>query len=184
MHYTGQGAPQDYVEAARLYRKAAEQGDAVAQQGLGYMYATGRGVPLDRGEAIVWYIRAAAKGDVRAKGALEALGEDYEFLGALVFFPVGLLFSLHFVLPGRTLRNRQQAITTALGVAVLASAGLNLYAFATYHLRYSMHRDAFLVARFLLNTIIILMVIAWMQPKKKKKKQKKQNGYLGKAGHR
>ncbi|MGA8697070.1 MAG: tetratricopeptide repeat protein, partial [Xanthobacteraceae bacterium] len=84
---------QDDTEAARLYRKAAEQGDAVAQQGLGYMYATGRGVPLDRCEAIVWYIKAAAKGDVRAKNALEALGWDYEFLGALVLFSIGLLFS-------------------------------------------------------------------------------------------
>jgi hypothetical protein len=127
MYCNGLGVSQDDTEAARLYRKAAEQGDPVAQQGLGYMYATGRGVPLDRCEAIVWYIKAAAKGDVRAKSALEALGWDYEFLGALVLFSIGLLFSLHFVLPGRTLRNRQQAATTALGVAFLASAGLNLY---------------------------------------------------------
>jgi len=28
MYYNGQGVPQDYKEAARWYRKAAEQGDA------------------------------------------------------------------------------------------------------------------------------------------------------------
>jgi uncharacterized protein len=31
MYYDGKGVPQDYAEAARWYRKAAEQGDALAQ---------------------------------------------------------------------------------------------------------------------------------------------------------
>jgi TPR repeat protein len=178
MYYNGQGVPRNYAEAARLYRKAAEQGDVVAQQGLGYMYATGRGVPLGRGDAIVWYLKAAAKGDARARQQLEALVGDFEFLGALFLFPVGLLFSLEFLLPGRTLRNRQQAATTALGVAALASAGLCFYAFLTDHLQYSTHRAAFHVARFLLNAIGVLMFIALIQSKKK------QNSRVRKEGHR
>ena len=34
--------PQDYAEAVRWYRKAADQGDADAQSNLGGMYANGR----------------------------------------------------------------------------------------------------------------------------------------------
>jgi TPR repeat protein len=169
MHYNGQGVSQDYTEAAHLYRKAAEQGDAVAQQGLGYMYATGRGVPLDRVEAIVWYVKAAARGDARAKYALESLVGNSEFLTALIAFPLGLLFSLHFVLPGRKLHNRRQAATTALGVVFVTSAGLSFYAFATDNLRYSPHQGAFHVARFLLNAIAILIFVAWIKSKKKQK---------------
>jgi len=167
MYCNGQGVLKDYAEAAILYRNAAEQGDAVAEEGLGYMYATGRGVPLDRGRAIVWYFKAAAKGDVRARHALESLGGDFELLTALIVFPVGLLFLFQFVLPGRNLRNTRQAAITGLGAIFLVSAGLSLYAFATDNLRYSLHRDEFHLARFLLNGIAILIIIALIQPKKK-----------------
>ena len=76
----------------------AEQGDAVAQQSLGYMYSTGRGVPLDRNEAIVWYRKAANQGDVKSKHALQSwrttgglMGtKTFELLTALIGFPVGL----------------------------------------------------------------------------------------------
>ena len=50
----GQGVPQDDVEAAGWYRKAAEQGHAFAQIRLGDMYADGRGVPQDDVEAYKW----------------------------------------------------------------------------------------------------------------------------------
>ncbi len=35
----GQGVPQDYAEAVKWFRKAAEQGDAGSQFGLGWCYA-------------------------------------------------------------------------------------------------------------------------------------------------
>ena len=35
---TGQGVPQDYAEAVKWYRKAAEQGDVNAQHNIGLMY--------------------------------------------------------------------------------------------------------------------------------------------------
>ncbi len=47
MYAKGEGEPQDYVQAVRRYRKAAEQGDASAQSNLGFMYDNGRGVPQD-----------------------------------------------------------------------------------------------------------------------------------------
>jgi len=39
----GQGAPQDHAEAARWYRKAAEQGNAGAQFNLALSYEQGQG---------------------------------------------------------------------------------------------------------------------------------------------
>ena len=38
---------QDYAEALKWYRLAAEQGDAASQDNLGKMYASGEGVPQD-----------------------------------------------------------------------------------------------------------------------------------------
>ena len=47
----GEGVPQDYKDAVKWYRKAAEQGHATAQLSLGLMYHYGQGVPtgLQRG---------------------------------------------------------------------------------------------------------------------------------------
>ena len=59
----GEGAPQDYVAAARWYRKAAEQGYASAQLNLGSMYDSGEGVPQDYVQAHMWSNLAAAKGN-------------------------------------------------------------------------------------------------------------------------
>ena len=49
----------DYAEAARWYRLAAEQGDAMAQYNLGTMYDNGRGLPQNYAEAARWYRLAA-----------------------------------------------------------------------------------------------------------------------------
>ena len=48
MYEQGKGIRQDYTEAVRWYRKAAEeQGFAVAQYNLGRMYEQGKGVRQD-----------------------------------------------------------------------------------------------------------------------------------------
>ena len=57
------GVPQDYAEDVKRYRTAAVQGDASAQNNLGYMYELGRGVPQDYVLAHMWFNLAAAKGD-------------------------------------------------------------------------------------------------------------------------
>ena len=58
-------------EAAKWTRKAAEQGAAGAQVGLGYMYHKGQGVPQDYVQAHMWLNLAAALGDrlVRTEAA-------------------------------------------------------------------------------------------------------------------
>ena len=56
MYLKGEGVPQDYVEAMKWYRKAAEQGLVVAQGVLGWMYGSGEGVPQDEVEAYAWFL--------------------------------------------------------------------------------------------------------------------------------
>ena len=53
----------------KLYRLAAEQGDATAQTNLGVMYAKGQGVLQDNVLAHMWYNLGAANGNENgAKG--------------------------------------------------------------------------------------------------------------------
>ena len=48
-----------FAQTASDYRKAAEQGDAIAQCNLGACYANGEGVLQDYSQAIYWYEKAA-----------------------------------------------------------------------------------------------------------------------------
>jgi TPR repeat protein len=57
----------DEVVAAEWYRRAAEQGDASAQNNLGIMYANGQGVPQDDELAVHWYRLAAEQGHALAQ---------------------------------------------------------------------------------------------------------------------
>jgi len=61
MYARGLGVPQDYAEAVRWYRLAADQGHASAQNNLGVMYATGEGVLQDYVQAHMWYNLAASR---------------------------------------------------------------------------------------------------------------------------
>ena len=60
MYDKRQGVPQNYAEAVKWYRKAAEQGFAEAQYNLGKMYHTGQGVPKDYVLAHMWFNLAAS----------------------------------------------------------------------------------------------------------------------------
>lgn len=48
-------------------KRAAEQGDASAQNNLGFMYANGEGVPQDDKTAVKWYRLAAEQGLAHAQ---------------------------------------------------------------------------------------------------------------------
>jgi TPR repeat protein len=61
MYFNGQGVPQDYAEAMKWYRLAADQGAAPAQKNLGLFYANGHGVPQDYVYAHMWSNLAAGK---------------------------------------------------------------------------------------------------------------------------
>ena len=68
LYFQGRDITKDYVQSAKWYRKAAEQGDASAQNNLGLMYNMGEGVPEDAAEAARWFRRAAAQGGRRRRG--------------------------------------------------------------------------------------------------------------------
>ena len=65
---------QEYSEAVKWYRKAAEQYNTAAQYNLGMCYELGHGVTQNLQEAIRWYKLGAEKGDDFCKKALERLG--------------------------------------------------------------------------------------------------------------
>ena len=73
MFATGQGVPQNFVQALTWYRKAADQGYAPAQFNLGHMFATGQGVPLNSVQAVTWYRKAADQGHIEAQRGLNLL---------------------------------------------------------------------------------------------------------------
>ena len=70
---------QNYVEAVKWYRKAAEQGHALAQATLGACYLTGTGITQSYAEAVKWYRKAAEQGQADAQYALGVC--YYEGLG-------------------------------------------------------------------------------------------------------
>lgn len=67
MYDDGHGVTQDYAEAVKWYRKAAEQGYALAQYNLGAMYGNGNGVTQDYAEAVKWLRKAAEQGYASAQ---------------------------------------------------------------------------------------------------------------------
>jgi len=69
----GTQVPQNYEEAARWYRKAAEQNFPAAQYHLGELYDIGRGVPRDEAEAANWYRKAADGGNADAQYTLAGM---------------------------------------------------------------------------------------------------------------
>ncbi len=91
MYHTGLGVEQDYAEALKWYREAADQGYAAAQRNLANMYQNGYGVPQDFDESLKWFRRAAVRGDIQAQNHLGTLytngtGVERDFVQACLWF--------------------------------------------------------------------------------------------------
>jgi TPR repeat protein len=69
LYLTGNGALQDFAEAAKWLKLAAEQGYALAQYELGLIYRGGYGLAIDQVQSYVWLNLAAAAGVQQAVGA-------------------------------------------------------------------------------------------------------------------
>eukprot|EP01126_Amoeba_proteus_P045610 TRINITY_DN5118_c0_g1_i4.p1 TRINITY_DN5118_c0_g1~~TRINITY_DN5118_c0_g1_i4.p1 ORF type:complete len:737 (+),score=150.46 TRINITY_DN5118_c0_g1_i4:198-2408(+) len=67
MYYGGDGVPQDYSEAVRLWKLAAQKGVPEAQFNLGVMYDEGIGVKEDKAEAARRYMIAAKQNSPHAQ---------------------------------------------------------------------------------------------------------------------
>jgi TPR repeat protein len=83
--YSGLGCPRDYVEAAKWYRRAADNGSVYSRCMLGAMYAHGEGVPQDDAEAERLYRAPAERGYPPAQHCLgylfkfgRAVPQDHE----------------------------------------------------------------------------------------------------------
>ena len=59
-----------FQEAVKLFRQAADKGNAQAQYNLGIMYKNGQGVKRDDKEAVKWFQRAADQGHAKAQSNL------------------------------------------------------------------------------------------------------------------
>lgn len=66
---------QDFGEAVKWYRQAAEQGDDKTQLNLGKIYREGKGVPRDKVTAYAWFFIAAIY-------EVDAAGQEKESLAA------------------------------------------------------------------------------------------------------
>ena len=58
------------------YRKAAEQGDVIAQCNLGFMYQNGTGIEQSYEKAVEWYLKAAEQGFACAQCNLGCMYEN------------------------------------------------------------------------------------------------------------
>lgn len=166
MYYYGRGVPQDYAEAARWYRKSADQGYAEAQYNIGCMYYYGRGVPQDRVEAALWYRKAADQGDEFAQRALGLRGvrlSTFSKIALSIGFFGSLILAMSFLLPGRSLRNRQQILMGLLG---LSYVGLNLYRHSpNVVLRSVVAVNALSFTQRFLGGLFVAMAIVFLWPK-------------------
>jgi hypothetical protein len=63
MYYKGQGVEQNYAEAVRYFKKAADQGSVDAQVELGSMYHDGQGVEKDYVMAVAYWSVALTLGN-------------------------------------------------------------------------------------------------------------------------
>ena len=67
MYYFGDGVAEDFAAALGLYRKAADQGHALAQFNLGVIYYSGEGVARDVPAAVDLFRSAAEQGNAGAQ---------------------------------------------------------------------------------------------------------------------
>jgi TPR repeat protein len=70
LYATAKGVLKNDTEAVKWYRKAANQGYAEAQYGLGRMYDYGEGVRESDNQAVKWYQKAADQGYAKAQSQL------------------------------------------------------------------------------------------------------------------
>ncbi|MCD4716810.1 MAG: caspase family protein, partial [Desulfobacterales bacterium] len=80
---------QDYQGALKWFQKAAEKGNAAAQNYIGLIYHEGKGVKRDTAEALRWFQKAADQGHAGAQGHMARIKNDLE-KGS--FFDKGLAY--------------------------------------------------------------------------------------------
>jgi gag-polyprotein putative aspartyl protease/Sel1 repeat len=85
----------DYAAALRRSKALAEQGDALSQIGMAYLYFAGKGVAQDYSEAAKWYRRAADQGNSSGQHSLgrmyaAGLGVERDVIAAYAWFNIAV----------------------------------------------------------------------------------------------
>jgi uncharacterized protein len=88
----------DYSTAMSELRPLAENGDATAQNYVGFMYDNGEGVPVDYKQAAEWYSKAAEQGNAIAQHNLammygNGLGVQQDWVQALMWINLAVIIS-------------------------------------------------------------------------------------------
>lgn len=73
LYHYHDGIQTDYSEAAKWFRKAAEQGHARACFKIGWMYEHGEAVPKDKYKAAKWFLKGAEQGHAKSQVRLAQL---------------------------------------------------------------------------------------------------------------
>ena len=73
MYQNGLGIVANEAKAVEFMEGAAEQGHAIAQHGLGFMYMEGECVEKDAQKAVKWFTKAGEQG---LMGSLDNIGDD------------------------------------------------------------------------------------------------------------
>ena len=160
MYAEGKGVPQDYTEAVRWYRKAADQGYARGQDGLGYAYSHGGGVPQNYAEAARWYRKAAKQGDEYARRALDSMNIRLTATRKITLSVTFVFCLLLLVRPNGSTRTRQQQRTTLPGLFGLTRVGLDVYGYSHFGILLALSAvNAFYFGKSLLGGIFLAMLV-------------------------
>ena len=161
MYAQGKGVPQDYSEAVFWYRKAAEQGFATGQDGLGYAYSHGKGVPQNYAEAARWYRKAAKQGDEYGRRALDAMNIPFT-LGRKIRLSIVALGSVLLLIDSRgSIRNRQAKKKTLTGLLSLSWTGLGVYGYSHFGVLLSLSVvNVFYFCKGLLGGALLVMLVS------------------------
>ena len=109
----------DYVTALKEWEPLAEQGDAVAQYGLGLMYYKGQGVTQDYKLALKWTRLVAEQGHAMAQLVLGVMyqkgdGVTQDYIRAHMWFNIA---ASQGSLPAMTSRNTIQIEMTSADIS-------------------------------------------------------------------
>jgi TPR repeat protein len=72
-YYNGEGVKQDYIEAFKWFRQAADQGSAKAQNAIALMYYNGHGITQNYPAALSWFVQAAVQGYAQSQHNVGAM---------------------------------------------------------------------------------------------------------------
>ena len=111
----GPGVPVDSVESAKWYRKAAPQGEPLAECNLGVLYADGAGVPPVRHASRLWGRDRCCEGTgTSGRNSVAPSSGEGSSGWAFARRPTRDAMSMRYGGPGRAMKHRSAFFMTAI----------------------------------------------------------------------